>query len=59
VPVRSFGIRRVCAAEGCEAQLSSYNPGCHCSIHRGWDLEPPMRRRRRPRLSKRRGENGS
>jgi hypothetical protein len=59
VPVRSFGTRRVCAANGCGVRLSSYNPGRHCSIHRGWDLEPPLRRRRRPRLPKRRRESGS
>jgi hypothetical protein len=59
VPVRSFGTLRVCAAEGCEARLSSYNPGRHCSIHSGWDLEPPAHRRRRPRLPKRRRDNRS
>jgi hypothetical protein len=60
VPVRSFGTLRVCAAEGCGVQLSSYNPGRHCSVHRGWDLEPPLRRRR-PRLpkKKRRRDVGS
>jgi hypothetical protein len=50
VPVRSFGTRRVCAAEGCGVRLSVYNPGRHCSIHRGWDLEPPQRRQRRSPL---------
>jgi len=59
VPVRSFGTRRVCAAEGCGVRLSSYNPGLHCSVHRGWDLEPPLQRRRRPRLPKRRRDVGS
>jgi len=59
VPVRSFGTTRVCAAEGCGVRLSSYNPGRHCSIHRGWDLEPPLRRRRRSRFPKRRRDGGS
>jgi len=59
VPVRSFGTRRECAAEGCGVQLSVYNPGRHCSIHRGWDLEPPQRRRRRPRTPRRRRAGSS
>jgi hypothetical protein len=59
VPVRSFGNRRVCAADDCGVRLSIYNPGRHCSVHRGWDLEPPLRRRRRPRLAARRRDAGS
>jgi hypothetical protein len=59
VPVRSFGSRRVCAAEGCGVRLSIYNPGRHCSVHRGWDLEPPVRRRRRPRVAGRRHDHNA
>ena len=47
VPVRSFGQRRVCAAPGCEAQLSAYNPAPRCYIHDGWDRERRTRQRRR------------
>ena len=39
IPVRSFGLRRVCGA-GCEVQLSSYNPAHRCYIHNGWDRQP-------------------
>jgi hypothetical protein len=46
-PIRSFGRRRVCAAPGCEVQLSTYNPARHCFIHDGWDREPRTRARRR------------
>jgi hypothetical protein len=47
VPVRSFGQRRVCAAPGCTAYLSSYNPASRCYLHDGWDREPKSRPRRR------------
>jgi hypothetical protein len=49
--VRSFGSVRTCAAAGCGAQLSRYNPARCCYLHQGWDLEPVTRpRRRRPKL---------
>ena len=44
--VRSFGEARVCAADGCETQLSRYNPDSFCSVHRGWDRQVITRRRR-------------
>jgi hypothetical protein len=44
--VRSFGEARVCAANGCETQLSRYNPDSFCSVHRGWDRQVITRRRR-------------
>jgi hypothetical protein len=44
--VRSFGEARVCAADGCETQLSRYNPDTFCSVHRGWDRQVITRRRR-------------
>ena len=44
--VRSFGTDRTCAAEGCETQLSRYNPDTYCSMHRGWDRQVVTRRRR-------------
>jgi hypothetical protein len=47
VPVRSFGRRRVCAASGCQAVLSSYNPASRCFVHDGWDRELKTRARRR------------
>jgi hypothetical protein len=46
-PFRSFGRRRVCAAPGCHAYLSSYNPASRCYLHDGWDREPKTRLRRR------------
>jgi hypothetical protein len=47
VPVRSFGRRRVCAAPGCQAYLSTYNPASRCYLHKGWDRELKTRARRR------------
>jgi hypothetical protein len=44
--VRSFGEARVCSADGCETQLSRYNPDTFCSVHRGWDRQVITRRRR-------------
>ena len=44
--VRSFGLERTCAADGCETQLSRYNPDSYCSVHRGWDRQVVTRRRR-------------
>ena len=44
--VRSFGTARTCAADGCETQLSRYNPDTFCSMHRGWDKQIVTRRRR-------------
>ncbi len=44
--VRSFGEARVCTADGCETQLSRYNPDIFCSVHRGWDRQVVTRRRR-------------
>jgi hypothetical protein len=44
--VRSFGTARTCAADGCETQLSRYNPDSYCSVHRGWDRQVVTRRRR-------------
>ncbi len=44
--VRSFGEARVCSADGCETQLSRYNPDSFCSVHRGWDRQVITRRRR-------------
>jgi len=44
--VRSFGEARVCAADGCQTQLSRYNPDSFCSVHRGWDRQVITRRRR-------------
>jgi hypothetical protein len=44
--VRSFGVSRTCAAEGCETRLSRYNPDSYCSVHRGWDRQVVTRRRR-------------
>ena len=44
--VRSFGTARTCVAEGCETQLSRYNPDTYCSMHRGWDRQVVTRRRR-------------
>jgi hypothetical protein len=44
--VRSFGVQRVCAAEGCETTLSRYNPDSYCSVHRGWDRQVITRQRR-------------
>jgi hypothetical protein len=34
--LEQYGANRTCAAEGCEARLSRYNPGTTCSLHRGW-----------------------
>src|SRR5215211_7818613 len=45
--VRSFGNTRTCAADGCDTQLSRYNPARCCYLHEGWDLEPVTRPRRR------------
>jgi hypothetical protein len=44
--VRSFGDRRVCAADDCETELSRYNPDTYCSVHRGWDRQVVHRQRR-------------
>jgi hypothetical protein len=44
--VRSFGVRRVCAADGCQTTLSRYNPDTYCSVHRGWDRQVVHRQRR-------------
>ncbi|HZD01735.1 MAG TPA: hypothetical protein VFA46_16540 [Actinomycetes bacterium] len=44
--VRSFGLRRVCAADGCQTTLSRYNPDTYCSVHRGWDRQVVHRQRR-------------
>jgi hypothetical protein len=44
--VRSFGDRRVCAADGCQTELSRYNPDTFCSVHRGWDRQVVHRQRR-------------
>ena len=44
--VRSFGDSRVCAADGCETELSRYNPDSYCSVHRGWDRQVVRRQRR-------------
>ncbi|HVD15358.1 MAG TPA: hypothetical protein VNK73_13060 [Actinomycetota bacterium] len=44
--VRSFGTARTCSADGCETQLSRYNPDSYCSVHRGWDRQVVTRRRR-------------
>jgi hypothetical protein len=46
-PVRSFGNTRTCAADGCDTQLSRYNPARCCYLHQGWDLEPATRPGRR------------
>jgi len=43
--VRSFGESRICAAEGCETELSRYNPDTYCSVHRGWDRQVVHRQR--------------
>lgn len=45
--VRSFGNARTCAADGCNTQLSRYNPAPCCYRHQGWDREPVIRPRRR------------
>jgi hypothetical protein len=45
--VRSFGTTRTCAVDGCDTQLSRYNPALCCYLHEGWDLEPVTRPRRR------------
>jgi hypothetical protein len=45
--VRSFGVDRTCAADGCDTRLSRYNPDSYCSVHRGWDRQVITRRRRR------------
>jgi hypothetical protein len=44
--VRSFGAKRICAADGCETELSRYNPDSYCSLHRGWDRRVVHRQRR-------------
>jgi hypothetical protein len=44
--VRSFGTTRTCAVDGCDTQLSRYNPASCCYRHQGWDLEPVTRPRR-------------
>ena len=46
--VRSFGEARVCAADGCQTQLSRYNPDSYCSVHRGWDRQVVHRQRHVP-----------
>ena len=35
-PLETFSQDRRCAAEGCEAKLSRYNPSDTCSVHSGW-----------------------
>ena len=45
--VQSFGNTRTCAADGCDTQLSRYNPARCCYLHEGWDLERVTRPRRR------------
>lgn len=45
-PMENFGTTRRCAAEGCGALLSRYNPAKTCGLHRGWHGEPQSRRRR-------------
>jgi hypothetical protein len=45
--VRSFGKARTCAANGCDTQLSRYNPAPCCYLHQGWDREQRTRGRRR------------
>lgn len=34
--IEEFGAGRTCAATGCGARLSRYNPGSTCGVHRGW-----------------------
>jgi hypothetical protein len=47
--VRSIPQARTCAAPGCQARLSRYNPTRHCSLHDGWDAARHHRAaRRRP-----------
>ena len=36
---RTYGAGRVCAADGCDTVLSSYNPSSVCCLHsQGWTL---------------------
>ena len=35
-PLETYATGRRCAAEGCSAKLSRYNPSDTCSVHRGW-----------------------
>lgn len=35
-PLAQYAAGRCCAAEGCTARLSRYNPSETCSVHRGW-----------------------
>ncbi len=35
-PLQTFSLHRRCSAEGCNAELSRYNPSDTCSLHRGW-----------------------
>jgi hypothetical protein len=46
-PVRSFGNTRTCAVDGCDTQLSRYNPAPCCYRHEGWDREAVTRPGRR------------
>lgn len=48
---RTYGVGRVCAAQGCETHLSSYNPSTICALHRGGWKEAPLsvQRRSQPR----------
>jgi hypothetical protein len=32
-PLRTYGVGRICATEGCRTRLSKYNPTTRCSIH--------------------------
>lgn len=44
-PLDQFAAQRCCAAPGCTARLSRYNPNPTCAAHGGWN-EPRQTRRR-------------
>lgn len=44
-PLDQFAAQRHCAAPGCAARLSRYNPNPTCAAHGGW-AEPKQPRRR-------------
>lgn len=47
--MRQWSAERRCAAEGCDARLSRYNPSRECAAHAGWANAPPALQRARRR----------
>lgn len=50
-PLDQFSTQRCCAAVGCTARLSRYNPNPTCAAHGGWTEDKEPRRRSRSGVS--------